>query len=74
MIVGSQICPGPWGRNFVDSVIAIISMNIKQIIAYRFVGIKIRGQGLPMKATYTAPPTNNNESTVPLVLVIEKMS
>lgn len=36
MFVGSQNFRG---RNFVDSVIRIILMNIEQMIVYRFVGV-----------------------------------
>lgn len=47
----SQNCPGSRGHNFVGSVIGKILINIKRVIVYRFVGLLIRGQGLPMKIT-----------------------
>lgn len=39
MFVGSQNGPGSWGRNSVDRIIRIISINIKQMIVYSFVGM-----------------------------------
>lgn len=58
MFVGNQSFLGSWGRSFVGNVIMIIWINtcIKQIIAYRFVGMKVRGQELPTKATNIGPP------------------
>lgn len=37
--MGSQNVPGSGGRNCVGSVIGIILINIKQMIAYKFVGM-----------------------------------
>lgn len=58
MFVGNQSFLGSWGRSFVGNVIMIIWINtcIKQIIVYRFVGMKFRGQELPTKATNIGPP------------------
>lgn len=39
MLLGSQNVPGSGGRNCVGSVIGIILINIKQMIAYKFVGM-----------------------------------
>lgn len=49
MFMGGQNFPGYWGRNFVGSVIGIILIYMKQMIVYTFVGMLIRGQGLPSK-------------------------
>lgn len=61
MFLGSQNFPGSLGPYFVGGVIRIIFIffilkyDIKQMIAYSFVGKKVRGQGLPTKATNIGP-------------------
>lgn len=53
--MGSQRFLSSFGcsYSFVGSVIIMILINIKQVIVYRFVGI--RWQGLPMKDTNIGP-------------------
>lgn len=53
--VGSQNVPGLWGCNFVGSVIGKTLINIKQMLAYTFIGIRVP-TGLPTKATNIGTP------------------
>lgn len=56
MLVGCQNFPWSWRRNFVGSKIGIISINVKQMISYKLVGMQIRGQWLPTRITNIGLP------------------
>lgn len=53
LFVGSKNVPGFWRPYFFDSVIGIITINIKQMVVHV---LTFMGQGFPTKATNFGPP------------------